>query len=87
MPFKCRITRIRYRKVKSSPDYTGDTKAILYLDNGEQVVLADNNTVVVEDSLSGRIEQVDKSLVYQTESTVKEERLNVLEIPNGVNFK
>ena len=60
----------------------GTQKAILYLDNGEQVVLADNNTVVVEDSLSGRIEQVDKSLVYQTESTVKEERLNVLEIPN-----
>ena len=47
----------------------GTQKAILYLDNGEQVVLADNNTVVVEDSLSGRIEQVDKSLVYQTEST------------------
>lgn len=43
----------------------GTQKAILYLDNGEQVVLADNNTVVVEDSLSGRIEQVDKSLVYQ----------------------
>ena len=64
----------------------GTQKAILYLDNGEQVVLADNNTVVVEDSLSGRIEQVDKSLVYQTESTVKEERLNVLEIPNGGEF-
>lgn len=65
----------------------GTQKAILYLDNGEQVVLADNNTVVVEDSLSGRIEQVDKSLVYQTESTVKEERLNVLEIPNGGEFQ
>ena len=65
----------------------GKQKAILYLDNGEQVVLADNNTVVVEDSLSGRIEQVDKSLVYQTESTVKEERLNVLEIPNGGEFQ
>ena len=62
----------------------GTQKAILYLDNGEQVVLADNNTVVVEDSLSGRIEQVDK---YQTESTVKEERLNVLEIPNGGEFQ
>ena len=65
----------------------GTQKAILYLDNGEQVVLADNNTVVVEDSLSGRIEQVDKSLVYQTESTVKEERLNVLEIPKEENSK
>ena len=65
----------------------GTQKAILHLDNGEQLVLADNNTVVVEDSLSGRIEQVDKSLVYQTESTVKEERLNVLEIPNGGEFQ
>ena len=62
-------------------------KAILHLDNGEQLVLADNNTVVVEDSLSGKIEQVDKSLVYQTESTVKEERFNVLEIPNGGEFQ
>ena len=35
----------------------GTQKAILYLDNGEQVVLADNNTVVVEDSLSGRIDR------------------------------
>ena len=65
----------------------GTQKAILHLDNGEQLVLADNNTVVVEDSLSGKIEQVDKSLVYQTESTVKEERLNVLEIPNGGEFQ
>ena len=65
----------------------GTQKAILHLDNGEQVVLADNNTVIVEDSLSGKIEQVDKTLVYQTESTVKDERLNVLEIPNGENFK
>lgn len=65
----------------------GTQKAILHLDNGEQVVLADNNTVIVEDSLSGKIEQVDKTLVYQTESTVKEERLNVLEIPNGGEFQ
>ena len=65
----------------------GTQKAILYLDNGEQVVLADNNTVIVEDSLSGKIEQVDKTLVYQTESAVKEERLNVLEIPNGGEFQ
>ncbi|MDY5489412.1 MAG: DUF4974 domain-containing protein [Butyricimonas virosa] len=65
----------------------GTQKAILHLDNGEQLVLADNNTVVVEDSLSGKIEQVDKSLVYQTESTVKEERFNVLEIPNGGEFQ
>lgn len=65
----------------------GTQKAILHLDNGEQVVLADNNTVIVEDSLSGKIEQVDKALVYQTESAVKEERLNVLEIPNGGEFQ
>ena len=65
----------------------GTQKAILHLDNGEQVVLADNNTVIVEDSLSGKIEQVDKTLVYQTESTVKDERLNVLEIPNGGEFQ
>ena len=30
---------------------------------------------------------MDKSLVYQTESTVKEERFNVLEIPNGGEFQ
>ena len=65
----------------------GTQKAILHLDNGEQVVLADNNTVIVEDSLSGKIEQVDKALVYQTESAVKEERFNVLEIPNGGEFQ
>lgn len=65
----------------------GTQKAILHLDNGEQVILADNNTVIVEDSLSGKIEQVDKALVYQTESAVKEERLNVLEIPNGGEFQ
>ena len=65
----------------------GTQKAILHLDNGEQVVLVDNNTVIVEDSLSGKIEQVDKTLVYQTESTVKDERLNVLEIPNGGEFQ
>lgn len=65
----------------------GTQKAILYLDNGEQVILADNNTVIVEDSLSGKIEQVDKTLVYQTEATVKEERLNVLEIPKGGEFQ
>ena len=65
----------------------GTQKAILHLDNGEQVVLADNNTVLVEHSLSGKIEQVDKTLVYQTESTVKDERLNVLEIPNGGEFQ
>ena len=65
----------------------GTQKAILYLDNGEQVVLADNNTVIVEDSLSGKIEQVDKTLVYQTESAVKAERLNVLEIPKGGEFQ
>ena len=40
----------------------GTQKAILHLDNGEQVVLADNNTVIVEDSLSGKIEQVDNTL-------------------------
>ncbi|MFR4039422.1 MAG: hypothetical protein ACLTZT_18075 [Butyricimonas faecalis] len=72
-----------YRGQKSGSNYTGNAKGDVYLDNGEQVVLADNNTVVVEGSLSGRIEQVDKSLVYQTESTVKEERLNVLEILMG----
>lgn len=66
---------------------SGSQKAILHLDNGEQLVLADNNTVIVEDSLLGKIEQVDKSLVYQTESTVKEERFNVLEIPNGGEFQ
>ena len=65
----------------------GTQKAILHLDNGEQVVLADNNTVIVEDSLSGKIEQVDKALVYQTESSMKEERFNVLEIPNGGEFQ
>ena len=32
----------------------GTQKAIVHLDNGEQLVLADNNTVVVEDSLSGK---------------------------------
>lgn len=65
----------------------GSRKAVLHLDNGEQVVLADNSAVIFEDSLSGKIEQVNKTLVYQTEPTVKEERLNVLEIPNGGEFR
>lgn len=41
-----------YKRAKVARITPGTQKAILYLDNGEQVVLADNNTVVVEDSLS-----------------------------------
>lgn len=64
----------------------GSQKAILYLDSGEQVVLEDRAGVIVEDSISGKIEKVANSLVYQSDSVVKEERTNVLEIPKGGEF-
>lgn len=64
----------------------GSQKAILYLDSGEQVVLENQAGVIVEDSISGKIEQVDNSLVYRSDSVVKEERTNVLEIPKGGEF-
>ncbi|WP_455511163.1 FecR family protein [Butyricimonas paravirosa] len=65
----------------------GTQKAILHLDNGKQIVLADHDAVLVEDRLSGRIEQVNRTLVYQAETNVSEERFNTLEIPRGGEFQ
>ena len=64
----------------------GERKAILYLEKGKKVVLGGMDGVIVDDSLCGRIEQVDEALVYQSETGVKEERMNVLEIPKGGEF-
>lgn len=64
----------------------GERKAILHLETGKQVVLGKNSGVIVNDSLSGRIEQVDNTLVYQAETDVQAERLNVLEVPKGGEF-
>lgn len=64
----------------------GERKAILHLDEGKKVVLGGRNGVIVDDSLSGRIEQVNEALVYQPESGVKGVRMNVLEVPKGGEF-
>ena len=64
----------------------GERKAILHLETGKQVVLGKNSGVIVNDSLSGKIEQIDNTLVYQAETDVQAERLNVLEVPKGGEF-
>jgi putative anti-sigma factor len=64
----------------------GERKAILHLETGKQVVLGKNNGVIVNDSLSGKIEQIDNTLVYQAETDVQAEKLNVLEVPKGGEF-
>lgn len=64
----------------------GERKAILHLEKGKKVVLGGRNGVIVDDSLSGRIEQVNEALFYQSEAGMKEERMNVLEIPRGGEF-
>ena len=64
----------------------GERKAMLHLETGKQVVLGKNNGVIVNDSLSGKIEQIDNTLVYQAETDVQAEKLNVLEVPKGGEF-
>jgi putative anti-sigma factor len=64
----------------------GERKAILHLERDKKVVLGGMDGVIVDDSLCGKIEQVDEALVYQPEKGVKEERINTLEIPNGGEF-
>ncbi|WP_099290519.1 MULTISPECIES: FecR family protein [unclassified Butyricimonas] len=64
----------------------GERKAILHLETGKQVVLGKNSGVIVNDSLSGKIEQIDNTLVYQAETDVQAEKLNVLDVPKGGEF-
>lgn len=64
----------------------GERKAILYLEPGKKVILDSKDRLIADDSLSGKIEQVNEGLVYQPETEAKEERLNVLEIPRGGEF-
>ncbi|WP_169503612.1 FecR family protein [Butyricimonas synergistica] len=65
----------------------GTQKAILHLASGEKFVLSDSDGVIIEDSLSGRIEQMNKVLMYRTDSVAKKEQYNVLEVPNGGIFQ
>lgn len=65
----------------------GSRKAILHLDSGERVVLADTSGVIVDDRVLGRIEQTGDALVYAAEAGASVERFNVLEIPRGGEFR
>lgn len=64
----------------------GERKAILHLEPGKQVVLGGMDAIIVDDSLSGKIEQVNDALVYQVEDGIKEMKMNMLEIPKGGEF-
>lgn len=65
----------------------GSRKAILHLNNEKQVFLTENVGVIVEDSLSGKVEQRDNKLIYQVRACGKELQHHVLEIPNGGEFQ
>lgn len=65
----------------------GAAKAVLYLESGEQVFLADKDVVIDLDSIGGKISKVNNALVYQLDSSIKEIRQNVLEVPRGGEFQ
>lgn len=65
----------------------GQQYAVLYLASGEKLELLHENRVIVEDTLLGKIEQLDKVLIYKTDSCGIEEQYNTLEIPNSGEFQ